>query len=479
MLAGTSHVEIRIYCEIKYFFSDAEHGPKLAPLKSADIFIPSINTAIEIDGYPWHDSDEAKARDLEKSKAFKSLGYNLIRVRDRRLNPQKLTSEDIIASLEHKDEYEIDAVKKLLEKLEVNGTENYSSFNLNELYEELVATLPVLPSRSLAIKFPEIAKQWHPTKNGKMTPLQVNAHENQKRWWVCGEGHEWEAKVSNRTSPLFRGCPVCTNQMLVKGLNDLETKNPEIAKEWHPTKNLPLLPSDVFRGTMRKVWWMCDQGHEWQGAVSNRASASRKNKRGQLSSGGCPICVGQAVIVGENDLKTLKPAIAAQWHPTKNSDRESGRGEPLRPDNVTVRSGHKVWWMCDQGHEWEEIIAARTEKNRFTGMTIEELPSFLNRSADLSKVNSKRPTASVCPKCWSEKIIEEFNEFSNLVTRIRQELVPFSNGRTPIFKDGKMMTMRTWEETATIINEKGYKTCLGVSWAKVNLCAFVKKHGTL
>lgn len=53
---------------------------------------------------------------------------------------------------------------------------------------------------------------------------------------------------------------------LVTGLNDLATVNPDLAAEWHPAKNAPLLPSQVAAGTKKKVWWKCHLGHEWEAA---------------------------------------------------------------------------------------------------------------------------------------------------------------------------------------------------------------------
>ena len=74
-----------------------------------------------------------------------------------------------------------------------------------------------------------------------------------------------------------------------------------------PGQNGSLAPHDVMAGTRRKVWWRCDRGHEWQAAVSSRAVGT-----------GCPVCAGKTAIPGENDLASLFPAIAAQWHPTRN-----------------------------------------------------------------------------------------------------------------------------------------------------------------
>ncbi|MGD0170140.1 MAG: zinc-ribbon domain-containing protein, partial [Smithella sp.] len=44
--------------------------------------------------------------------------------------------------------------------------------------------------------------------------------------------------------------------------------NPVLAREWHPTKNGSLTPSDVSVGSNRKVWWLCSKGHAWPATVS-------------------------------------------------------------------------------------------------------------------------------------------------------------------------------------------------------------------
>lgn len=59
----------------------------------------------------------------------------------------------------------------------------------------------LLPERSLAVLTPEVASQWHPNKNGKLTPHDVATQSNKRVWWLCHQGHEWQASVSHR----FRG----------------------------------------------------------------------------------------------------------------------------------------------------------------------------------------------------------------------------------------------------------------------------------
>ena len=190
--------------------------------------------------------------------------------------------------------------------------------------------------KSLAEVNPALAKEWHPTKNGDLTPFDFAAKSNKKVWWKCdkGEDHEWDGSINNRS----RGtdCPICSGKKLVKS-NCLATLNPELAKEWHPTKNGELTPFDVFPSQGLKIWWKCPKGddHEWQTSINNR-SFGRK----------CPICSGQKV-VKSNCLATLKPELAKEWHPTKNGK--------LTPYNVMAGSNKKVWWKCPKGddHEWE------------------------------------------------------------------------------------------------------------------------------
>ena len=187
---------------------------------------------------------------------------------------------------------------------------------------------------------PLLAKQWHPEKNGGLMPKDVRPGSMRKVWWRCEKGHEWQAAIHARVSG--SGCPVCSGKNVIPGLNDLETHDPELAKQWHPERNQELMPNQVSPGSSKKVWWRCELGHEWQCSVASRT--------GRLS--GCPYCSGRKVLQGFNDLKTLHPLVAAQWHPTKNGQ--------LEPTMVTPGSTKKVWWKCSDGHEWKAVIYSRT-----------------------------------------------------------------------------------------------------------------------
>ena len=192
----------------------------------------------------------------------------------------------------------------------------------------------------LASQRPDLLDQWHPTKNLPMTPERVTVGGHFKAWWVCEQGHEWQAIVKSRTLGGC-GCPVCADRALLQEINDLATTHPSLAEQWHPTKNGDLTPRDVVAGNSRKVWWLCTKGHAWQAKISSRTSGGA----------GCPVCAGTLVVAGENNLESQFPAVAAQWHPTLNG--------ALTPEQVTAGSHRTVWWMCPNGHIWKAIVYSR------------------------------------------------------------------------------------------------------------------------
>ena len=199
---------------------------------------------------------------------------------------------------------------------------------------------------TLAEAHPELAAQWHPTLNGGFRPEDFSRASDEKVWWICDLGHVWEARISNRSRNGGRGtgCPFHAGQRFVVGLNDLASQNPELAAQWHPTRNGDLTPADVgISDKKRHVWWICDLGHEWQAIV-----ASRHHLRS-----GCPTHTGRKVLTDYNDLGTVRPDLAAEWHPTLNGD--------LTAKEVTRGQRLKVWWLCATcGHEWEASLRSRS-----------------------------------------------------------------------------------------------------------------------
>ena len=104
---------------------------------------------------------------------------------------------------------------------------------------------PIPGETDLETCFPAIAAQWHSEKNGTKRPCDFLSYSNKRAWWRCELGHEWEAKINNRTTG-ETNCPYCNGDRVIQGENDLETCFPNLAQEWHPSKNGELHPSEVL-----------------------------------------------------------------------------------------------------------------------------------------------------------------------------------------------------------------------------------------
>ena len=104
----------------------------------------------------------------------------------------------------------------------------------------------------------------------------------------------------------------------------LAEARPDLAKEWNYEKNGDLRPEDMSYGSKKKVWWILHYevpddypieslrgkhfDFEWEAQIRNRSKGVAN----------CPFLSGRAVWPGFNDLQTINPKLAAQWHPTKN-----------------------------------------------------------------------------------------------------------------------------------------------------------------
>jgi len=194
-----------------------------------------------------------------------------------------------------------------------------------------------LPKDSLAIKNNLLSKEWHPTKNGSLTPKDVTPNSGKKIWWLCKKGHEWLAVIGSRNSGI--GCPFCSGRVASKE-NCLEIANPNLAKEWHPTRNGKITPLDVTPNANKKAWWICKKGHEWKANINNRGNGT-----------GCPYCANK-LASSENNLAVTNPELVKEWHPKKNGK--------ITPNDVTPRSHKKVWWLCKKGHTWQAAINKRS-----------------------------------------------------------------------------------------------------------------------
>lgn len=194
---------------------------------------------------------------------------------------------------------------------------------------------------------PQLAQQWHPYKNGSVTPHDISKGSDALAWWKChvAPDHEWQTPVVYRTTNKH-GCPFCTNYRLTES-NSLASKAPYLALQMHPTKNGNLKATDIVAGSHKKLWWQCfkHECHIWEASIVDR-----------LRGRGCACCHGTQ-ISETNSLVHNFPDIVAQIHPTKNPD--------LAVEKLSYGSKKKLWWQClkDPEHAWQAAIHHRVLGN--------------------------------------------------------------------------------------------------------------------
>lgn len=334
-----------------------------------DIYIPSIKIGIEYDGVAWHNSENSFKREKRKYDICKKAGIRLIRIKEKLTHDETNTCDKIYYTKKSID----DTIKQLIEEQLVFDDINVER-DQNKIFEQYKV---ILKEHSLKEDYPEISKEWHPTKNGDLKPAMFASKSGQKVWWKCKNGHEWFASIALRTYG-NHACPFCVNQKVQVGFNDLATLYPEIASQWHPTNNIPLSPKDVTIGSGKIVWWRCDKGHEWKTMVKNRTKGI-----------GCPICAGKIPVPGKTDLATVFPEVAKEWNFSRNGN--------MSPQTMSPHSGKKVWWRCEKGHEWQATV-----DNRVKGRG--------------------------CPYCGNKAVLQGYNDLQTVFPSIAAEWHPSKNG---------------------------------------------------
>eukprot|EP01083_Nonionella_stella_P280921 955862_1 len=198
------------------------------------------------------------------------------------------------------------------------------------------------PSETFLMKHPDLAQELHPTLNDNIDVKSLGPHSTLRLMWQCRSGHPdhvWRVSVSARV----RGggkCPYCAGKLAVPS-ESVQALYPNVAAEFHPSKNAPLTPDMVLPSSERVIWWKCAKfGHETRGQIRTRTEKQKS----------CRLCRGLST-TREDNLATQNPSRAAYFHPTKN--------EPFTPHNICASSLEKVWFRCTKGpdHEWRATVA--------------------------------------------------------------------------------------------------------------------------
>ena len=385
-----------------------------------DIYIPSIKTGIEYDGWYWHDKNDQDSllREKKKYQLCKDNNIRLFRIKEGTFEgfldnadrtwyiPKKCSHKEL-------NLYVADYLYFL-----TFGGSGLPIIDIEKDRNEILEFRTFKVEDSLLFLNPKVAKEWHPTKNGSLTPDLFPLGSNEEVWWLCSKcGNEWQAPIANRThghgcdicatekrkstkkitilskrgcldkewclrdwdyetnehGPDYytngsgekvnwkchkcgyrwkaaicdrtrdyrNGCPLCSGKVIVSGINDLFTLRPELMQDWDYKKNT-IDPKNLGIGCHQDAFWKCHKcSYGWEAKIYNRANGK-----------GCPCCANRVVVPGINDLATTDPDLAKEWHPTLNA---------LTPTEVTRGQSKKVYWLCPKcGNTWQDSLNHRS-----------------------------------------------------------------------------------------------------------------------
>lgn len=342
---GTSFPEQAILYYLKKSYSNVVNRSIINGVE-IDIFVPEENFGIEYDGFQWHKN--SLTNDNKKDEICNQKKINLIRIRENGLEKTK-KAINILRENRSTTDLENTIRQIYVELKKVSPTINIKE-DRNKIISQYVIDKNALSFKS---KNPDLVKEWNYKKNNPLKPEMVAANCNEKVWWKCYKcGFEWQSVIANRNKGI--GCPECAKKIRqitriknkVNNGNSLSEKYPNLLKEWNYEKN-DINPNNITYGYGKKVWWLCEKGHEWQATVNSRT----------YMGSGCPVCDGKKVVKNENDLATTNPELIKEWDYKKN--------KLLTPYNVTYGSSKKAWWKCSKcGYEWQATINHRTSRNQ-------------------------------------------------------------------------------------------------------------------
>lgn len=253
-----------------------------------DIFIPSLNIAIEYDGKAWHRSKSDVERDKKKYKICKRNNITLIRIAED--NKDVDYCDEFIKS-EYKA-FQYDALDRAIMSLFNRLGKKTDIDSHRDEKVILESYLGRLEKESISEKYPSKCKYWDYNKNGSLEPSMFKPTSGVRVSWICPKcGISYDRRIGEQIKGLGF-CKKCTSKETARRLHEtklkangsLKEKYPSVAEQWDYAKNGDLSPEKVTAHSSQRIWWKCNNpkcNHSWITAISNRTG-------GDMT--GCPKC---------------------------------------------------------------------------------------------------------------------------------------------------------------------------------------------
>ena len=285
----------------------------------------------------------------------------------------------------------------------------------------------VLPGyNDLASQKPDLASEWHPEKNGTVTPRMVTQKSNKVFWWKCHVcGYEWRASVNTRN---VNGCPNCSKKgesipeyIILFYLQKAGTTCIHKYKPWGAKgKEIDIYLPDMKIGIEYDGVVFHDQNKDCAKSIlcNNKGiSLIRLREEGLPNLPNSDIQIPVSIELrkrndsfanlveplnrlfkclkipapdinlhrdlkniisayetskGQKSLAYVNPTLAAEWDYNKNNG--------LTPEQVSASSSLTASWVCSYGHTWD------------------------------AKIYSRNSNGTGCPYCSNQKVLKGFND---------------------------------------------------------------------
>ena len=287
-----------------------------------------------------------------------------------------------------------------------------------------------------------LAQEWHPTKNGELTPSQISGGSEQKVWWLGICGHEWDASPKSRN--IGNGCPTCAKRKqssfpeqsiyfyIKQVFSDAVNKYTDIFNNkmeidiFIPSINvgieydgLAFHQSEAAYEKEKKKYIICKENNiklirirefkdydeslicdcffcinrnpayeELSFIISKLLALFGKSSSIDVEKDKALIQATYLSELREESLSIKRPDLAAEWHPTLNGS--------LTPSMFSKSSSEKVWWKCKKDHKWQAVISSRYKGND-------------------------------CPYCSGKKILVGYNDLATVNPSLVAEWHPTKN----------------------------------------------------
>lgn len=285
--------------------------------------------------------------------------------------------------------------------------------------KELVSGINDLLSRE-----PLLAKEFD-TKRNRITPDKVSIKSwDESIWWICQKGHHYQRSISYRIN-YNRECPVCTREIVIKNINDFETKYPDIKNIWDYEKN-ERRPDNISDTNKNKFYFVCDKGHQYESYLTTILAHNFE----------CPVC----------NYKKIEPTINSLLVTDYDLSLEFSPNEVRKPTEFTKKSAYSILWKCKKcKNDYKYPIKDRRLgdnccpfcNNRYTKYGVNSLVDTHSDLAkeyaedneyDVTRVNKNSKTWAYwyCPKCG-----ERYGAYVN-ERELNDDSCPYCNGKRAV-----------------------------------------------